>query len=93
MSAFDELYVRFYRAAVACHMSAQAAINEDANHAWRDDVQMWGAQEVAYGICAQAVGVYLSPFKRRQLEGTFFKGKFTIGSAGEVKVYDASSAK
>lgn len=93
MSAFDELYVRFFKAAVKCHISAECYSMEPPPLAGLDLATYWGAQAMAYGLCARDVGQYLSEFKRRQLEGMFFKGQFTIGSAGEVRLYDAPATK
>jgi len=93
MSAFDELYVRFLRAAIAATLASadERARGGDEYSAY--DAEYWSGEARAWGRAARAVAVYMSPFHVKQLEGAVMKGKFTLNVDGVIEVRDAAAAK
>lgn len=93
MSAFDELYVRFFKGAVQCWLNCAAQEIDTENMFSKSDYGFWAGEARAWGRAAVALRPYLSKSRIASLEGAVMNGKFTLAGDGTVRFSDAAAAK
>lgn len=84
MSAFDELYYRFFRNAVGCHLSAVDA-SGSVEAQWLALAPVWMAEARSWGLAARALMPYMNAAQVARIEGSVMGGKFTLGANGDVQ--------
>lgn len=93
MSAFTELYVRFFKAAVSALIAAsiERARGDDGVSLY--EAEWYYGEARAWGRAALAVRPYLNAFHVKQLEGTVMGGKYTLSNDGMVVLNVSTATK
>lgn len=93
MSAFDELYIRFFKNAVGSYLSAADA-RTGKDDSWIEWAHVWAAEARSWGLAARALAPYMNKVHIAQIERSVMGGRFTLSVDGAViEVSDAAATK